>query len=160
MQADRVNAEQASGGLSFRKRAKSALRGAGMRWTQQRDTLIDVIEKAQGHLDVDELYRLARQQDPRLSLSTVYRTLAVLKRHRLVDELHLTEEHHHYEAKIGAQHFHMLCTSCGTVTEFSGALVDRLQQELRREHGFTVESIDLDVSGVCARCTASQPAAS
>lgn len=137
---------------SFRDGAKRALRAAGMRWTQQRDTLLEVIEDAEGHQDADGLYRLARDRDPPISLSTVYRTLAILKRHGLVDELHLSEEHHHYEAKTAERHFHFVCTSCGAVTEFTGAAVDRLSEELRREHGFDVQAIDLDVSGRCARC--------
>src|SRR3712207_9050490 len=86
---------------TFQERARAALRSEGHRMTQQRDVLLDVIEHAGEHLDADGLYRLARERDSRISLSTVYRTLSLLKRHDLVDELHLSEEHHHYEAKIG-----------------------------------------------------------
>ena len=137
------------------------MRQAGMRWTQQRETLLDVIEHAKGHQDADGLYRLARERDPRLSLSTVYRTLGVLKRHGLVDELHLSEEHHHYEpvpVPGAEQHYHFVCSSCGEVTEFTGGAVNRLRDELRREHGFVVHSVDLDVSGLCSRCAARQTA--
>ena len=120
--------------------------------TQQRDVLLDVIEHAGEHLDADGLYRLARERDSRISLSTVYRTLSLLKRHDLVDELHLSEEHHHYEAKTGDQHFHFLCTSCGTVKEFSGGAADRLREELLKEHGFHVGAMQLDITGICASC--------
>ena len=123
--------------------------------TQQRDVLLDVIEHAGEHLDADGLYRLARARDNRISLSTVYRTLALLKRHDLVDELHLSEEHHHYEAKTGdRRHYHLVCVDCGEVTEFSGGVVDRLRDELRREHGFQVTSMELDIAGRCSRCAA------
>ena len=87
--------------VSFRTRARDALRAEGYRMTKQRDTLLDVIEHAEGHLDADGIYDLARKRDPRISLSTVYRTLNLLKHHDLVDELHLSEEHHHYEPKSG-----------------------------------------------------------
>ena len=120
--------------------------------TQQRDVLLDVIEHAGEHLDADGLYHLARKRDNRISLSTVYRTLALLKRHDLVDELHLSEEHHHYEAKREQHHYHFLCTECGAVTEFAGGAADRLRDELRREHGFHVTAMQLDIAGVCARC--------
>jgi Fur family ferric uptake transcriptional regulator len=120
--------------------------------TQQRDVLLDVIENAGGHLDADGLYRLARKRDKRISLSTVYRTLSLLKRHNLVDELHLSEEHHHYEAKKGREHLHLLCRSCGAVEEFSGDVIERLRDELKRERGFEVASIELDITGRCARC--------
>ena len=137
---------------SFQGRAKDAIRAAGMRWTKQRETLLDVIEHAQGHLDADDLYRLARERDTRLSLATVYRTLGVLKRHGLVDELHLSEEHHHYEPSSAEQHFHFVCTSCGAVTEFEAAIVDRLRRDLNKAHGVVVQSVDLDVAGLCATC--------
>jgi Fe2+ or Zn2+ uptake regulation protein len=117
-----------------------------------------VVEHAEGHLDADALHRLARDRDPRISLATVYRTLALLKRHGLVDELHLSEEHHHFEPKRADEHYHFVCASCGAVIEFSGEPVQRLRDDLRRAHGIVVQSIDLDVAGLCARC-ASDPAA-
>jgi Fur family transcriptional regulator, ferric uptake regulator len=141
-------------GPSFQDRARQALRVEGHRMTQQRDVLLDVIEHAGEHLDADGLYQLARKRDNRISLSTVYRTLALLKQHDLVDELHLSEEHHHYEAKREQHHYHFLCTECGAVTEFAGGAADRLRDELRREHGFHVTSMQLDIAGVCARCAA------
>jgi Fur family transcriptional regulator, ferric uptake regulator len=140
-------------GASFRIRAREALRGEGYRMTKQRDTLLDVIEHAEGHLDADGIYDLARRRDPRISLSTVYRTLNLLKRHDLVDELHLSEEHHHYEPKTGApQHYHLVCVDCGSVQEVSGGVLDRLREELLRERGFRVTGVQLDVQGHCGSC--------
>src|SRR5919201_1737919 len=115
----------------FQDRAREALRSEGHRMTQQRDVLLDVIEHAGAHLDADGLYRLARERDNRISLSTVYRTLSLLNRHDLVDELHLSAEHHHYEAKSAKQHYHLLCTECGQVEEFSGEVLDRLKAALQ-----------------------------
>jgi Fe2+ or Zn2+ uptake regulation protein len=137
---------------TFRERARDALRTEGHRMTQQRDVLLDVIERSGAHLDADGLYRLARERDNRISLSTVYRTLSLLKQHDLVDELHLSEEHHHYEAKTAHQHYHLVCVSCGAVQEFSGEIVDRLREDVKRDHGFQVSSVQLDIAGRCARC--------
>lgn len=140
---------------SFREQAQRALRSDGHRMTQQREILLDVIEHAGEHLDADGLYRLARERDRRISLSTVYRTLALLKQHDLVEELHLSEEHHHYEARSTVRHYHLVCSVCGRVEEFGSEGVERLRQQLRRDRGFEVSSIDLDISGRCARCAAS-----
>jgi len=120
--------------------------------TQQRDVLLDVIEHAGAHLDADDIYRLARERDPRISLSTVYRTLALLKRRGLVEELHLSEEHHHYEARSAQQHHHLVCTECGAVEEFSADLIAPLQESLLQERGFAVTMLELDIAGVCRRC--------
>ncbi|MGI8423103.1 MAG: Fur family transcriptional regulator [Chloroflexota bacterium] len=137
---------------TFKERAKTALQEVGMRWTQQRAALMELIESAPAHQDAEGYYGLAQARGVDMSLSTVYRTLNVLKRHGLVDERHLSEEHHHYEPRTGEQHYHFVCTSCGSVPEFSGGAVERLREQLRREHGFEAETIDLDLSGLCARC--------
>ena len=121
--------------------------------TRQRDTLLDVIEHAQGHPDADGLYALARQRDPRISLSTVYRTLHLLARHDLVDELHLAEEHHHYEPRTGGPaHYHLVCVACGDVQEVTGGVLERLREELRRDRGFRLTAAELEVQGRCRRC--------
>ena len=96
--------------------SREALREAGMRMTSQRNLIINIIR--QGHLNADEIYRRARQKDRRLSLSTVYRTLQVLKKLGLVEEIHLDDYHHHYEVKPTTEHYHLVCLGCGKVVEF------------------------------------------
>src|SRR5262245_44780513 len=138
---------------SFRTRAEVALRAEGYRMTKQRDTLLDAIEHAEGHLDADELFRLARRRDPRISLSTVYRTLRLLERHDLVDAPRLAQGHHHYERKAaGPRHYHLVCVDCGGVQEVSGGLLDGLRDALQQERGFRVTGVLLDVRGHCGRC--------
>ncbi len=124
--------------------------------TQQRDVLLDVIEHAGEHLDADGLYRLARERDSRISLSTVYRTLSLLKRHRLVDEVHLSEEHHHYEARSAehGEHYHLVCTQCSAVQEVPGDMLAPFCDQVRERFGFAVTAIQLDVVGRCAACEA------
>lgn len=81
----------------------------GKRATSQRKILLDLIQRANGHVDADELYRRAREQEHAISLSTVYRNLKLFKDLGLVEERHFDEEHHHYESKDVAEHHHLLC---------------------------------------------------
>ena len=90
----------------------------GLRATNQRALILEIIRRGQGHLDADEVYRQAREKQPRLSLSTVYRTLQLLKRLGLVEEVHFDEAHHHYEVKPSSEHHHLVCLGCGKVIEF------------------------------------------
>jgi Fe2+ or Zn2+ uptake regulation protein len=131
---------------------KRILRSAGRRVTGQRELLLEVIQAQPGHLDADELYRLARQRDPKLSLSTVYRTLRLLRDLGLVDELHLDEEHHHYEIKPAAAHHHLICLGCGQIVEFASPLTERLQAAVAREHDFEIAAARIDLTGYCAHC--------
>ncbi|MAG37574.1 MAG: transcriptional repressor [Dehalococcoidia bacterium] len=152
--ATKIASSSSSRASDFQKGARALMRTGGRRMTRQRSLLLEVMEGAEGHLDADELYRLARQHDPRLSLSTVYRTLLVLKDHGLIEELHLSEEHHHYEIKGTSEHYHVVCRRCGAVEEFTSELTAQLRADLLKRTGFHVETMDIDISGLCARCRA------
>ena len=98
---------------------------AGYRKTRQREAVVTALRTADGGIDVPEPHRLARRQEARLSLSTVYRTLHLLARHALVDALHLAEEHHHYEPRTGRPaHYHLMCVACGDAQEVAGLAVN------------------------------------
>ena len=77
------------------KTGRRALNITGIRVTSQRALILEIVRRGQGHLDADEIYRQARKKQPRLSLSTVYRTLQMLKKLGLVEEVHFDEAHHH-----------------------------------------------------------------
>lgn len=127
----------------------------GKRTTSQRRLLLDLILKAGGHLDADELYRLARVQEPTISLSTVYRNLKLFKKLGLVQELHFAEEHHHYEAKaIARHHHHLVCLGCGKVVEFKSQLAGRMKKQVEKRNNFSITETEVRMKGYCARCMA------
>jgi len=120
--------------------------------TAQRTLLLRIIQMSSGHLDAHEIYRQARQHDPRISLSTVYRTLNLLKELDLVEEFHFDEDHHHYEMSADTAHHHLVCTECGQVMEFQSPLLDELRADLERAHGFALERLQIDALGRCHEC--------
>ena len=130
---------------------RKILRQAGKRITPQRVLILETMREAGGHLDADEIYHLARQKAPRLSLSTVYRTLAMLKEAGLVDELHLGEEHYHYEIK-GDGHHHLICQGCGKVVEFECPFSQEFLRDLGSGYDFEITGAHLDLLGYCAEC--------
>ncbi|MEA3460214.1 MAG: Fur family transcriptional regulator [Chloroflexota bacterium] len=132
--------------------AKKMLRRAKRRVTPQRMLILETMREAGGHLDADEIYHLARQKMPRLSLSTVYRTLNMLKEAGLVDELHLGEEHHHYELRGERGHHHLICQGCGKVVEFECPFSRQLIRDLSEDYDFEITDMHLDVIGYCAEC--------
>lgn len=94
----------------------------GVRLTAQRRALVEVIQDASRHLDASSLLELARQREPNIDRATVYRTIELLKKLRLVDELdlmHLEGEKHYYEVKTKRDHVHLACFRCGRIEEFS-----------------------------------------
>lgn len=131
---------------------RRALNAPGIRITHQRALILKVIRHGQGHLDADEIYHRAREKQPRLSLSTVYRTLQRLKKLGLVEELHFAEEHHHYELKLSAEHHHLTCLGCGQVVEFRYPLARLVKRNVPEVKNFAITAIELHMAGYCAKC--------
>ena len=129
----------------------------GVRMTHQRKLLVDLIQKADRHLDASTLWQRARDQDPRLNRVTVYRTLTLLEKHGLVDELdllHLHGEKHYYEARPTRDHLHLACLKCGRIMEFESSLFEKLKGQIEREKKFTIQVVRMEVGGFCAACRA------
>ena len=124
----------------------------GKRSTSQRKLLLNLILKAGGHLDADELYRRARLKESTISLSTVYRNLKLFKKLDLVEERHFAEEHHHYEPKATARHHHLVCVGCGEVIEFESPLTEKIKRQIEKNNNFVITDTEVRMKGYCARC--------
>ena len=124
----------------------------GQRMTSQRRLLLDIIRSSSDHLDADELFRQAKEKDPRISLSTVYRNLSLLKEVGLIVERHLGEEHHHYEINIAPHHHHLVCIECGDVFEFESPLADKIKENIADISQFEITEIEINMQGYCASC--------
>ena len=111
-----------------------------------------VLAEGESHLDASEIYERGRRQDARLSLSTVYRTLGVLKETGVVRELHLDDEHHHYELSSTDEHSHLVCSGCGRVVEVESARFAEAAAATGQAHGFEVTSAHVELTGYCADC--------
>lgn len=128
------------------------LRERGNRVTPQRRAILRIIQEQGGHLSADEIHYLARKEVPRLSLSTVYRTLELLKDLDLVSELHLTGNHYRYEVASG-EHQHLVCLGCGRVIEFQCAHWAEMHQTLADQHGFKITGSRVELLGYCEECS-------
>lgn len=136
-------------------RLQTQLAGRGIRMTTQRRAILTVIETASKHLDASQILRQARRQDASVDRSTVYRTLDLLKRHGLIDELdlmHLKGDGHYYERKLGRDHIHMACLRCGKISEFVSKTFESLKNQLERDCHFHIVVSRLEVGGYCSEC--------
>lgn len=131
----------------------------GVRLTTQRRVLLEVIQSSKEHLDAASLLRLAREKDARVDRATMYRTLELLKKMGLVDELdlmHLNGEKHYYELRRDRDHIHLACLRCGRIEEYGSPLFERLKQEITRENGFRIGVVRMEVGGRCSNCAKQQ----
>jgi Fur family transcriptional regulator, ferric uptake regulator len=138
-----------------RRPLEQELVSRGVRMTRQRRLLVGIIQSADGHMDAVGLWQRAKQQDPTLNKVTVYRTLAMLKKHALVDELdlmHLEGGKHFYEAKTTRDHIHLACLKCGRILEFESSLFEKLKGQIEREQQFRIKVVRVEAGGLCDRC--------
>jgi Fur family ferric uptake transcriptional regulator len=138
------------------KQSERQLRKAGKRLTPQRRLILDILSKADAHLDAQAIYEQARSQEARLSLATVYRTLSILKETGLVHELHLDDEHHHYELAGKEDHSHLVCLGCGCVIEVDNAAFVEAAMAVGQAHGFDLTSAQIELTGYCRDCSSGQ----
>jgi Fur family ferric uptake transcriptional regulator len=120
----------------------------GMRMTGQRRTIARVLSDAEDHPDVEEVYRRASAQDPRISLSTVYRTVrlfetkGILERHEFGDGRRAR-----YEPAGHGHHDHLINVKTGEVIEFRNEQIEKLQESVARELGFRLIGHRLELFG-------------
>jgi Fur family transcriptional regulator, ferric uptake regulator len=127
--------------------AKDVLHAGGKRITPERKLLLRIISE-NAHIDARELYVLARKEDPRINLSTVYRTVGLLKELGLVAGTGLGESHEHFEVH-GAEHYHLVCLGCGRVIEIPPVEAVR---RLGEQKGFEIVGVNLELLGYCPDC--------
>jgi Fur family ferric uptake transcriptional regulator len=166
MRIERTSAPGAAGGTS--RRGAVAMRAAlgahlerrGLKHSRQRELVAEVFFDAGGHVAVEELLRLVRAQDPRVSVATVYRTMKLLAECGLAVARQFDGGQTRYEPGAGRPHHdHLICTGCGEIVEFASPRIEALQDRVAASHGFEVENHKLELYGRCARCRRAQPAA-
>jgi Fe2+ or Zn2+ uptake regulation protein len=150
---ERINAAEPSSHL------QGALRQRGIRLTRQRRVILEVMDSAEQHLDVDQILERAKKVDPEVHLVTVYRTIDLLKRQGLIDELdllHLRGDRHYYETHGPRDHIHVACLRCGKVREFESRLYEQLKQQIANDCDIQVTVSRTEVGGICNDCLAKE----
>lgn len=136
-------------------RLQAELLARGVRLTRQRRTILGIIETADQHMDAGMILRRARKADASIDRVTVYRTLKLLKRHGLIDELdllHIRGDGHYYERHPQREHIHMACLRCGKVMEFESTLFERLKGQIERDCSFHIVVTRVEMGGYCTNC--------
>ena len=128
--------------------------------TKQRDLIAAIALRAEGHIGVEEIFRVARKKDPKVGFSTVYRTMKLLKECGLVSERHFGDGVTRYEPiHDGEHHDHLICTICGDIVEFEDDAIEERQDAIAQRYGYAVVSHKHEIYGVCPRCAAARTAA-
>ena len=120
----------------------------GLRMTDQRRIIAEVLSGAEDHPDAEEVYRRSSEQDANISLSTVYRTMRILEGVGIIKRHDFGDGRARYEAAPSEHHDHLIDMDSGDVIEFRNEQIERLQELVAKELGYRLVSHRLELFGV------------
>lgn len=124
----------------------------GLKTTQQREAIVDAFLRTSGHVALEDLLSSARRKHPRVGLATVYRTVKLLEEAGIAAARHFGPGQTLYEVAEGrAHHDHLICDSCGFITEFENDEIEHLQDAAAKRFGFNVVRHRHELFGLCEK---------
>ena len=132
------------------------LQELGYRMTPQRMMVVASIDKSDDHISAEEIYSQIRAIYPQVNISTVYRTLELLKSLGLVMETDLGEGRVRYHSADKGHHHHLVCRTCGETIDLKESSLFPLRDTLKQEYGFEADLRHLAIFGQCSKCRKSR----
>ncbi len=130
----------------------SKLSEQGYRLTPQRIMILSAIENSDDHISAEEIYAQVTAKYPNVNISTVYRTLELLKRLGLVTETDLGGGRVRYHPVEKGHHHHLVCRECGAIIDLDESVLSSVKDVLLRKYGFIADLRHLAVFGRCVNC--------
>lgn len=134
------------------------LRRAGHKMTPQRLMIVRVLRHSDGHLTAAQISEQVRSVYPFVDVSTVYRTLDVLKRMRLATSTDMGGGDAVFEWAPDEPHHHLICTSCGHVAQLGHGYLEGLAEQLDTDFGFSPDMHHFAIFGLCRECQIAEAA--
>jgi len=120
----------------------------GMRMTDQRRVIAQVLTEAEDHPDVDEVYRRSTAIDEGISIATVYRTVRLFEEAGILERHDFRDCRSRYEPVSDEHHDHLINVETGEVLEFHNDEIEKLQEEIARKMGFRLVDHRMELYGV------------
>ena len=137
------------------QQVREEARRRGVRWTNQRQVIVETFMGSDDHLTVEELHRRVRVLDATISAATVYRTINMLVEIGVAIKRHFGEGSASFESSLHKHHHdHLVCMSCNKIQEFELQEIEDLQVKVAADHGFQLVQHRLELYGVCRECVA------
>lgn len=131
------------------------------RWTQPRDIILDILARTKKHLSAKEIYDILYSTHPGIGLTTVYRTLELFHRLRVVQKVTTPDGQSRYQLRSEESqehHHHLVCIRCGKIIDYQDfaeeefELVKKTEQVLSQKHNFLILDHNIEFLGLCEKC--------
>jgi Fur family ferric uptake transcriptional regulator len=133
---------------------KVLLKANGLKFTIQREVILEMLYNSDEHLTPEALHHLIQQKHPELNtgIATVYRTLSLLEDSDIVTSLSFGAQGKKYELGAKDHHDHLICVQCGSISEFVDEEIERRQEKIAAEFGFKIVDHSMQIYGICQKC--------
>jgi len=133
---------------------KTLLKKNNLKFTIQREVILETLYNSDEHLTPEALHQLIQKKHPTLKtgIATVYRTLSLLEDSNVVTSLSFGAQGKKYELGAKEHHDHLICTECGSITEFVDEEIEKRQHDITHELGFKMVDHSMQIYGICAKC--------
>jgi len=135
-----------------KERLNEALQDLGYRLTPQRLMVLEMIAESTDHISAEDIYERIKPRYPHINISTIYRTLELLKQLGLVTVTDMGDGRITYHYADKGHHHHLICHRCGGKLELDESLFVPLKKTLMKEYGFQADLRHLAIFGRCRTC--------
>jgi Fur family transcriptional regulator, ferric uptake regulator len=129
-----------------------ALLEKGYRLTPQRIMVVEALHSVDTHIGAEEIFAKLKEKYPYANISTVYRTLELLKELGLVAEIQVSDGIARYHVRERGHHHHLVCNKCGKISELPESELIPLEKSLIKHQGFKADLRHLAIFGLCFDC--------
>lgn len=133
---------------------KQLLKDNSLKFTIQREVILEMLYNSDEHLTPEGLHHLIQEKHPDLNtgIATVYRTLSLLEDSEMVTSLSFGAQGKKYELGAKDHHDHIICTKCGSISEFVDEEIESRQKKIAEELGFVMQEHSMQIYGICKTC--------
>ncbi|ADG94097.1 ferric uptake regulator, Fur family [Arcobacter nitrofigilis DSM 7299] len=133
---------------------KKIVKQKGLKYTEQREIVLEVLLNAKGHLTAEEIYNEVKNANPdsNIGIATVYRSLSFLEEVHLITSITFGTDGKKYESNTKNHHDHLICVSCGKIVEFMDEEIEKRQTKVAKENGFVITNHVMQLLGKCSDC--------
>jgi len=133
---------------------KKILQQNSLRFTIQREVILKTLYNSDEHLTPESLHNVLQEKyaDLKIGIATVYRTLSLLEDAQMVTSLSFGAQGKKYELGAKKHHDHLICTLCGTITEFVDEEIEARQHLITKKLGFKMCDHSMQIYGICKNC--------
>jgi Fur family ferric uptake transcriptional regulator len=130
----------------------SNLKSSGLKATLPRLKILEIFQNSGvRHLTAEDVYKILLNENMDVGLATVYRVLTQFEQAGLLNRNHFETGKAIFELNEGSHHDHLVCLDCGKVEEFFDEQIEKRQNTIAKERGFTIAEHSLALYGNCTK---------